>query len=123
MKTVASIKDFGAKCDGTLQTTAIQAAIDHCFNLGGGEVIVPEGVYLTGGIRLRSNITLYLQKNAVLKGVRDPEEYYGYAHDTVEPLKPEQITDAGYVGLWTIHGETEYENTRQPVEQRPDSCH
>jgi len=109
MKTVASIKDFGAKCDGTLQTTAIQAAIDHCFNLGGGEVIVPEGVYLTGGIRLRSNITLYLQKNAVLKGVRDPEEYYGYAHDTVEPLKPEQITDAGYVGLWTIHGETEYD--------------
>lgn len=109
MKTVASIKDFGAKCDGTLQTTAIQAAIDHCFNLGGGEVIVPEGVYLTGGIRLRSNITLYLQKNAVLKGVRDPEEYYGYAHDTVEPLKPEQITDAGYVGLWMIHGETEYD--------------
>ena len=73
-----SIHDFGAKPDGNIQTTAIQAAIDHCFLSGGGEVVIPEGIYLTGGIRLRSNITLHLMENAVLKGVRDPEEYYGY---------------------------------------------
>lgn len=104
-----SIHDFGAKPDGKIQTTAIQAAIDHCFLGGGGEVVIPEGIYLTGGIRLRSNITLHLMENAVLKGVRDPEEYYGYLHDNVEPLAENQITDAGYVGLWNIHGETEYD--------------
>lgn len=109
MKTTVSICDFGAKTDGTLQTATIQAAIDHCYLQGGGEVIVPQGVFLTGGIRLRSNITLHLMKNAVLKGVRDPEEYYGYLNDKVEPLKTEQITNAGYVGLWTIHGETAYD--------------
>ena len=109
MKNIVSISDFGAKADGMLQTTNIQAAIDHCFMLGGGDVIVPTGVYLTGGIRLRSNITLYLEKNAVLKGVRDPEEYYGCLHDAVEPLGEHQVTDAPYVGLWTIHGETEYD--------------
>lgn len=111
MKLSVSIVDFGAKDDGNLQTSAIQAAIDHCFLNGGGEVVIPEGEYLTGGIRLRSNTTLHLMKDAILKGVRDPEEYFGYLNDNVEPLKKEQITDAGYVGLWTIHGETEYDET------------
>lgn len=111
MKNQVSIRDFGAKSDGTLQTAAIQRAIDWCFQLGGGEVIVPTGVYVTGGLRLRSNITLHLLEGAVLKGVRDPEEYFGYIHDTVEPLRPDQVTDAGYVGLWTIHGETAYDET------------
>jgi polygalacturonase len=78
MKNTVSICDFGAKADGKLQTANIQAAIDHVFLQGGGVVVVPTGVYLTGGIRLRSNITLYIEKNAVLKGVRDPEEYFGY---------------------------------------------
>ncbi len=109
MKLSVSVLDFGARCDGTLQTAALQAAIDHCFLQGGGEVVVPEGIYLTGGIRLRSDITLHLLKGAVIKGVRDPEQYYGYVNDTLEPLKPEQITDAGYVPLWTIHGETAYD--------------
>ena len=111
MKNTVSILDFGAKANGTLQTDNIQAAIDRCFMLGGGIVTVPKGVYLVGGIRLRSNITLYLEKDAVLKGVRNPEEYYGYLRDGVEPLDASQITDAGYVGLWTIHGETEYDET------------
>lgn len=109
MKTTMSVLDFGARCDGTVQTEAIQAAIDRCFQLGGGEVVVPAGEYLTGGIRLRSNITLRLLKGAVIKGVRDPEQYYGYVSDPIEPLEPERITDAGYVPLWTIHGGTAYD--------------
>lgn len=111
MKNTVSISDFGAKADGMLQTANIQAAIDHCFKLGGGNVVIPKGVYLTGGIRLRSNITLYLEKDAVLKGVREPEAYFGYLNDVVEPLGEYQKTDAGYVGLWTIHGETEYDES------------
>lgn len=91
-----NICDFGAVPGAEeLQTDKIQAAIDHCFALGGGEVVVPEGIFRTGGIRLRSNITLHLLKNACLKGSRNPEDYFGYKEDTVEPI-PDLITDA----LW-----------------------
>ncbi|MBQ2614433.1 MAG: hypothetical protein IJB80_03770 [Clostridia bacterium] len=94
MKTV-SILEFGAVPNGAaLQTEAIQAAIDDCFLAGGGEVVIPEGVFLTGDIRLRSNITLHLLSGAVLKGSRNPEDYYHYRKDKVEPLAPELVTDA-----------------------------
>ena len=109
MKQTVSILDFGAKSDGNLQTSAIQAAIDFCFKNGGGEVVIPEGVFLIGSIRLRSDITLRLSKNAVLKGIRDPEKYFDYLNDKVEPLRKDQIIDSGYVGLWTIHGETHFD--------------
>lgn len=60
--TIVSICDFGAERNNELQTAKIQNAIDYCFNQGGGEVQIPEGVFLTGGIRLRSNVTLHLLK-------------------------------------------------------------
>lgn len=92
-----NICDFGAVPGAEeLQTDKIQAAIDHCFALGGGEVVVPEGIFRTGGIRLRSDITLHLLKNACLKGSRNPEDYFGYKEDTVEPI-PDLITDAAWL--------------------------
>jgi len=94
MGKVVNIKDFGAEANNDImQTEKIQAAIDECFNMGGGEVIIPEGVFMTGSIRLRSNITLHLQRNAVLKGSRNPEDYYGYLTDNIEPLPEEMVTD------------------------------
>ena len=88
------ITDFGAIADSDeLQTEKIQKAIDECFKNGGGTVIVPEGVYLTGGIRIRSNCTLYLKSGATLKGSRSPEDYFGYLSDTVEPLSESEITN------------------------------
>ena len=97
-KNTVSILDFGAVPDGEeLLTEKIQAAIDHCFLQGGGEVVIPAGVFHTGGIRLRSNITLHLLSGAVLKGSRNPDDYFGYLHDELEPLPAEQITDC----LWT----------------------
>ncbi len=109
MKITVSIKDFGAAPRVGLQTRAIQDAIDHVFLAGGGEVQVPEGVFMTGSIRLRSNITLHLLEGAVLKGSQNPEDYYAcYTEDKVEPLSPERITDAPYVHLGGIKGETEY---------------
>ena len=62
-----SITDFGAKGDGaTLCTEAIQRAIDDVSSKGGGHVNIPEGVWLTAPIELRSNIDLHLDKNAIL---------------------------------------------------------
>lgn len=88
------ITEYGAVADGDcVQTEAIQKAIDACFLSGGGRIVVPQGTYLTGGIRLRSNCTLYLQSGAVLKGTRNPEDYFGYLNDTVEPLQEQEVTD------------------------------
>ncbi len=120
MKVTVNIRDFGATCNDALQTKAIQDAIDHCFLAGGGEVQIPEGVFLTGGIRLRSRVTLHLLEGAVLKGSMDPEDYFGYLTDTVEPLRPDQITDAPYVHIPILiktKKETEY------VEGDPDYDH
>ena len=72
-KIVVSITDFGAVANSdAVQTEAFQKAIDHCFLAGGGEVEVPTGTYVVGDIRLRSNTTLHLLKNAVLKGSKTP---------------------------------------------------
>lgn len=96
------ITDFGAvPGSDSLQTEKIQAAIDECFLQGGGEVIIPEGVFMTGSIRLRSDVTLHLLENACLKGSRNPEDYYSsYINDKIEPLPEEWITD----GLWNRFG-------------------
>lgn len=85
---VWNVADFGAREADTLQTEAIQRAIDACFSAGGGEVRVPEGVYYTGGIRLRSRVTLHLMSGAVLKGSRNPDDYEGWRADTLDPIPP-----------------------------------
>lgn len=84
------ILSYGAKADGRLCTESIQAAIDEAFLAGGGEVTVPEGRFLTGGLRLRSNVTLHLLENAVLLGSTDPEDYCAYLNDPVEPISKEE---------------------------------
>lgn len=71
-----TITDFGAKNDGkTLASTAIQSAIDTAYKKGGGKVIVPEGVFLTGSIVLKTGVELHLKKEAILLGSTDPYDY------------------------------------------------
>ncbi|MDP4209981.1 MAG: glycoside hydrolase family 28 protein [Bacteroidota bacterium] len=71
-----NIRDFGAVGDGvTKDTAAIQQAIDRCWVLGGGEVIVPSGNYLTGAVALKSNVTLRLEKDAILSGSAEFADY------------------------------------------------
>lgn len=63
--TIFNITDFGARPDGlTLCTGAFTAAIAACAAAGGGTVYVPGGIFLTGPVRLKSNITLYLDAGA-----------------------------------------------------------
>ncbi|MDR3699145.1 MAG: glycoside hydrolase family 28 protein [Candidatus Sulfopaludibacter sp.] len=71
-----NIRDFGALGDGvTKDTGAFQQAIDRCSVLGGGDVVVPAGGYLTGAIALRSHTTLRLQTDAVILGSPDFADY------------------------------------------------
>lgn len=70
------IADHGAKPDGrTLATAAIAAAIKACADAGGGRVVVPPGRFLTGAVRLRSNVELYLAEGATLLFSTDPSHY------------------------------------------------
>jgi len=71
-----SVKDYGAKGDGvTLDTQAVQAAIDAAASKGGGKVTLPAGTYLCGSVWLRSHIELHLEEGAVLKGSPDIRDY------------------------------------------------
>src|SRR5579863_5549720 len=75
-KLTLNIRDFGATGDGTTKdTAAIQQAIDRCWVLGGGEVLVPAGNYLTGALALRSHTLLRLEKDAILTGSPDLADY------------------------------------------------
>ena len=70
------ITKFGAKPNGTTDcTTAIKKAIDACSKAGGGRVVVPRGVFLTGAIHLKSNVNLYVAKDATLKFSKNPGDY------------------------------------------------
>jgi polygalacturonase len=74
-KTV-SIADHGAVPDGrTLNTAAFASAIGECAEAGGGTVLVPAGEWLTGAIRLESNIRLHLDGGAVVMFSRKFEDY------------------------------------------------
>ena len=80
------ITDFGARSCDALQTEKIQAALDACFLAGGGRVVIPKGIFLTGGLRLRSNTTLYLRSGAILRGSSNNEDYSSYRDDKLEPI-------------------------------------
>ena len=80
------ITDFGARVCDKLQTEKIQAALDACFLAGGGKVIIPRGIFLSGGVRLRSNTTLYLEAGAILRGSRNHDDYSAYLEDKIEPI-------------------------------------
>jgi polygalacturonase len=71
-----NILDYGAVGDGTtLNTQAIQTAIDQANSTGGGRVILPKGRFLSGTIYLKSNVELHLTKGALLLGSTQSSEY------------------------------------------------
>lgn len=75
-RAVFNIRDFGATGDGeALDTASIQKTIDACAAAGGGQVLVPEGNYVTGTIHMKDKVTLHLAKDAVLLGSTQLADY------------------------------------------------
>ena len=83
-----NILKYGAKPAGIVDCReAINKAIDACTKAGGGRVVVPAGEYLTGAIRLRSNVNLYVSKGATLKFSTDPKAYLPLVHTRWEGME------------------------------------
>ena len=74
-----NVLDYGADPTGVvLSTEAIQQAIDECTESGGGTVIIPEGIYTTAPITLKSNVRLYTEKNCFVVFSHDLDLYEIY---------------------------------------------
>ncbi len=90
-----NIRDYGAKGDGTtLDTAAINKAIETAAAKGGGTVYFPAGTYLSFSIRLKSNITIHLDNGATLLAA-DPAVHKG-KYDIPEPNAFDMYQDFGH---------------------------
>jgi Glycosyl hydrolases family 28 len=93
---VYNVHDYHARGDGkTLDTAAIQAAIDACTRGGGGVVLFPAGRFLSGTITLKDNVTLHLSAAATLLGSQNPKDY------VAKPF-PARDLDVGGFEVWAL---------------------
>lgn len=89
-----NVKAYGAAGDGKqIDSPAINRAIEAAAEQGGGTVYFPAGTYMSYSIRLKSNITLYLDAGAILMAAY-PGENDGY--DEAEPNEHNKYQDFGH---------------------------
>jgi polygalacturonase len=102
---VYNIVTYGAKSSGeTVNTIAIQKAIDECSANGGGTVYIPAGVFLTGSIAIRSHVTLSLSKNAVLLSSGNMSDF-SKDQSKLSFILIDAAEDAAIVGEGVIDGQ------------------
>jgi polygalacturonase len=125
-KIVFNIRDFGATGDGkSLDSKAINKAIENANIAGGGTVFVPSGRYLTGSIHLKSHVCLYLDQGAIIiaapvKAGNDYDEEepsisvkfqdYGHSHWKNSLIWGYDIEDVSIMGPGMIDGKNLYRN-------------
>ncbi len=91
-----SVRAFGARGDGrTVDTPAVNRAIEAAARAGGGTVYFPAGTYLCFSIRLKSNVGLYLDHGATVLAA-DPSKVKGGAYDAPEPNQWDMYQDFGH---------------------------
>lgn len=99
-----NIKSFGAVADGiTLNTKAIQKAIDQASAAGGGIVVIPKGRFVTGSIILKNGVSLHLEKQAVLLGSLDFSDYIRI-HKWMGLIMADGVSGISITGKGTIDG-------------------
>jgi len=87
---IYNVKDYGAKGDGAnLDHIAINKAITECNANGGGQVYLPAGTYLSGSIRLKSNVELHLSTGAKILAAPAKMKVY----DESEPFEGPEYQD------------------------------
>jgi hypothetical protein len=103
------VKAYGAKGDGvTLDSPAINAAVQDCHSRGGGTVVVEAGTYRTGTIHLLDNTTLKLEPGATVRGSDKLSDYTHLAHPSEERdtalIVADNVHNVAIVGEGTIDG-------------------
>ncbi len=99
-----NILSFGAVGDGiTLNTIAIQKAIDAAHAAGGGTVVIPHGRFVTGSVVLKNRVGLYLEKRATILGSTDPADYITLRRWKAL-IMADGVTDIFISGKGTIDG-------------------
>jgi polygalacturonase len=113
------VRAFGAVGDGDhLDSPNINQAIDACYDSGGGTVYLPAGVYLSGSIHLRDNITLLIDSGAVILGAPQKDKPYdkgevfhdhayqdeGHSHFHNSLIWGENLTNVSIIGRGIIKG-------------------
>lgn len=95
---IFEVTSFGAKGDGsTIDTPAINRAIETAANSGGGTVRFAAGQYLCYSIRLKSNVALHLDQGAIIIAADPPPEGQAGGYDDPEPRQPwEEYQDYGH---------------------------
>ncbi len=94
---VFPVRDFGATGDGkTLDTEAVNRAIEAAAQAGGGTVVFSAGEYLCYTIRLKSHVTLHLGPGAVIVGAEPPPEGQPGGYDAPEPSEWAWYQDFGH---------------------------
>ncbi len=134
-----NILRYGAKAGGAINCReAINKAVDACNKAGGGRVVVPKGVFLTGAIRLRSNVDLHLSKGATLKFATNAQDYlpivhtrwegmelmhlspliYAYEEENIAVTGEGTLDGQGKAFFWKWHGNPRYGGNPDVMSQR-----
>ena len=118
IKPYYNVLEFGAKANGeTLDTKAIQNAIDECSNNGGGTVEFPAGTYLSGTIIMKDNVILNLQVGSKILGSKNIGDYPMYSQPVANNMdkdvyraliRGENLKNIGITGLGIIDGQGKY---------------
>jgi polygalacturonase len=99
---VYNVRDFGAKGDGvSLDTAALQTAIDTCTRDGGGTVLVPAGTFHIGTVELKSNVTLHIAAGGKLLGSADGKQYH--AVDAIPLSGDTTLVDGNWALLFAVN--------------------
>lgn len=125
-RTEARMTDFGAVPDGsTINTRAIQAAIDHLAAAHRGTVVIPSGVFVSGALFLKPGVNLHLQAGAVLRCSTDmanfPVQHARIEGHFEEKFNPALINASHCDGL-QITGEGTLDGAGRPIWTSSGSC-
>ncbi len=110
---VVNLADAGGTPDGkTLNTEIINRAISSLAEKSGGRLVIPPGIWLTGPIRLQSNIELYLELGALLQFTRDYRQFPLVVLDvkgekevqSISPISGENLENIAITGHGVIDG-------------------
>lgn len=99
---VYNVRSYGARGDGkSVDTRAVQAAIDACTNDDGGIVLVPAGTFVIGSTELKSNVTLRIAAGGKLLGSGDGRDYH--AVEAVPLTGDSTLIDGNWALLHAVH--------------------